>query len=187
MTQDTHKWKDLEEKIHAEEKIAPEGLPPQAIKTPEEITQLENELDQTKLLAQNHHNNYLRAMAEMENLKRRAAKDVEGAHKYALERMVRELLPGIDSLEKSLEHATDENLKQGVQMTLDLFLNALQKFHVTVLNPLHQPFNPTHHEAVSTLPTREHPSNTVLQVLQKGYLLHDRLVRPALVLVSKAE
>jgi len=111
---------------------------------------------------------------------------VEKAHKYALDKFVRELLPVVDSLEKSIEHANDDNLRQGVQMTLDMFLNALRKFQVTVVDPLNQPFNPAQAEAVSTVPNNDVAPNTVIQVLQKGYLMHDRLVRPALVIVSKA-
>ena len=169
-----------------EEQASNAGLPPQDKKTPEEVTLLENELDQAKLLAQTKQNDYLRVMAEMDNLRRRAERDVEQAHKFGVEKLVRELLPVVDSLEKSLEHATDVNLKQGVQMTLDLLLNALRKHHVTVADPIGKTFDPSQHEAVSTVPSAEHAPNTVIQVLQKAYLLNDRLVRPALVVVSTA-
>jgi molecular chaperone GrpE len=162
-------------------------LPPQEQKTPAEITQLENELDQAKLLAEKNRNDYLRVLAEMENLRRRLERDLEQAHKYALEKMVRELLPVVDSLEKSLEHANDETLKQGVEMTLNLLLTTLRKFQVTEINPIGQVFNPAHHEAMSAVPSAEHAPNIVIQVLQKGFMLHDRLVRPALVVVSKAD
>lgn len=171
---------------HEEEQVNNAGLPPQDKKTPEEITLLENELDQAKLLAQSKQNDYLRVMAEMDNLRRRAERDVEQAHKFGIEKFVRELLPVVDSLEKSLEHAADDNLKQGVQMTLDLLLSALRKHHVTVVDPLGKPFDPSQQEAVSTVPSAEHAPNTVIQVLQKAYLLNDRLVRPALVVVSTA-
>ncbi len=191
MTQphDTNKWKNLNENLKKEEEAdtALEGLPPQEQKTPAEITQLENELDQAKLLAEKNRNDYLRVLAEMENLRRRLERDLEQAHKYALEKMVRELLPVVDSLEKSLEHANDETLKQGVEMTLNLLLTTLRKFQVTEINPIGQVFNPAHHEAMSAVPSAEHAPNTVIQVLQKGFMLHDRLVRPALVVVSKAD
>ncbi|MCD6047484.1 MAG: grpE [Gammaproteobacteria bacterium] len=184
-----NKWKDLQEnagKAEDEASTADASLPPMENLSHEQVIQLQNELDQTKQLAQARQNDYLRAIADMENLRRRLERDVESAHKYALEKIVRELLPGIDSLEKSIEHANDDNLRQGVQMTLDLFLAALRKFHVSVVNPVGEIFNPAHAEAVSTVMSAEHPANTVIQVLQKGYLLHDRLVRPALVVVSKA-
>jgi molecular chaperone GrpE len=183
----SNKWANFksESELMEDEIVMPEGLPPQDHKTPEEITLLENKLDQANLLAQSNKNDYLRVMAEMDNLRRRTERDVENAHKYGLEKLIRELLPVIDSLEKSLEHASDGNLKQGVQMTLDLFLSALRKHHVTAVDPMGQLFNPSQQEAVSTTPTNDCPPNTVLQVLQKGYLLSDRLVRPALVVVSK--
>lgn len=182
MTDSTNnKWKDLKENTEKEEG----ALPPVENLSHEQILQLQNELDQSKQLAQSRQNDYLRSIADMENLRRRLERDVESAHKYALEKMIRELLPIVDSLEKSIEHANDENLRQGVQMTLDLFLSALRKFNVVVINPLNEIFNPAHAEAVSTIVAKDHPTNTVIQVLQKGYLLNDRLVRPALVVVSK--
>lgn len=184
-----NKWAQFTEQESTSEQDPQEelGLPAQDKKTPEEITILENELDQAKLLAESKQNDYLRVVAEMDNLRRRAERDVEQAHKFGVEKLIRELLPVVDSLEKSLEHAADDNLKQGVQMTLDLLLNALRKHHVTVVDPLGKTFDPTQHEAVSTAPSADHAPNTVIQVLQKAYLLNDRLVRPALVIVSKAQ
>lgn len=184
-----NKWAQFTEQEPESEQDTQEelGLPAQDKKTPEEITLLENELDQAKLLVQSKQNDYLRVVAEMDNLRRRAERDVEQAHKFGVEKFVRELLPVVDSLEKSLEHAADDNLKQGVQMTLDLLLAALHKQHVAVVDPLGKTFDPTQHEAVSTAPSADHAPNTVIQVLQKAYLLNDRLVRPALVIVSKAQ
>ena len=180
-----NKWKDLHEaNPETSETHAPEGIPLET-KTPEEVRALENALDEMRQLLEASKNDHLRVVAEMDNQRRRCERDVEAAHKYGVEKIIRELLPAVDSLEKSLEHATDDNLRQGVQMTLDLLLNALKKFNVTVVDPVGKPFNPVQQEAISAVPTADAAPNTVLQVLQKGYLLSDRLVRPALVIVSK--
>ncbi len=137
----------------------------------------------------------LRAHAEMQNVRRRAENDVEKARKFALERFVRELLPVIDSLEKAVEAMAGAGSggaeqvgvwREGVEMTLSLCLAAVGKFDVEVLNPLGQPFSPDFHEAMSLVPNGELPPNTVMAVLQKGYTLNGRLIRPAMVIVSRA-
>ncbi len=180
------KWEELQREAEAAETTEPlEGLPPLETKTPEEIIALENAVDAARNEAEAKKNDYLRILAEMENLKRRCEKDVENAARYSVGKIIRELLPVIDSLEKTLEHADNDNLRQGAQMTLDLFLNILKKFHVTVVDPLNQPFNPEQQEAISAVPNNAVAPNTVLQVLQKGYVLYDRLLRPALVIVSQ--
>ena len=129
----------------------------------------------------------------MENLRRRNERDVDNARKYALENFVKELLPVRDSLEMGLAavNDTDDNekvakLREGKELTLRMLTSVFEKFGVTEINPLDQPFNPEWHQAMSMLESKEKAPNTVLNVMQKGYLLNERLVRPAMVVVSKA-
>lgn len=137
----------------------------------------------------------LRSQAEMQNVRRRAEIDVEKAHKFALEKFVKELLPVADSLEKAVESTEGHenagevvaNIREGVEMTLTLFMNSLQKFNVKQLNPVGEPFDPQQHEAMSMVPAPDAEPNSVVAVVQKGYTLNDRLVRPAMVVIAKAE
>ncbi|HEB56809.1 MAG TPA: nucleotide exchange factor GrpE [Gammaproteobacteria bacterium] len=133
----------------------------------------------------------LRLKAEMENLRRRSAREVENAHKYALERFVQELLPVIDSLEMGrdasmAEGATLEKLQEGTDLTLKMLLSTIDKFGIKAVHPEGEPFDPELHQAMSMQESAKHAPNTVMNVMQKGYLLNDRLVRPAMVVVSKA-
>lgn len=131
----------------------------------------------------------LRLHAEMENLRKRAERDIENARKFALERFVEGLLPVIDSLELGIQACEQvdtpvEKIREGNQMTLSMFLQTMDKFGVQPVHPLGEKFNPDHHQAISVQP-HEGPADHVVGVMQKGYLLRDRLVRPALVVVSK--
>ena len=132
----------------------------------------------------------LRTKAEMENLRRRTQKDVENAHKFAIEKFVSEVLSVKDSLEMGLEAAahesTVEKLQEGTEMTLNMLKQVFEKFSVIELHPQDEKFNPDHHQAMSIQESADHEPNTVMTVMQKGYLLNDRLVRPAMVMVSKA-
>lgn len=133
----------------------------------------------------------VRLQAEMENVRRRAERDVLGAHKYGSEKLIKELLPAIDSLERGLETSSGagEDIKsvhEGMEMTLKLLLGALEKQGVKQVNPEGEPFNPAEMEAVSMQPNDKVDANTVLNVIQKGYVLNERLVRPAMVIVSQA-
>jgi len=132
----------------------------------------------------------LRLKAEMENQRRRSAREVENAHKYALERFVQELLPVIDSLEMGrdaamAEGATLEKLQEGTDLTLKMLLSTIEKFGIKAVHPEGEPFDPELHQAMSMQESAEHAPNTVMNVMQKGYLLNDRLVRPAMVVVSR--
>lgn len=137
----------------------------------------------------------LRTQAEMQNVRRRAEIDVEKAHKFALEKFVKELLPVADSLEKAVESTEGQedsgelvaSIREGVEMTLDLFMKSLTKFNVEQLNPVGEPFDPQQHEAMSMVPAPDAEPNSVVNVVQKGYLLNGRVVRPAMVIVAKAE
>ena len=132
----------------------------------------------------------LRTKAEMENLRRRTQKDMENAHKFAIEKFVSEMLSVKDSLEMGLEAAAHEStidkLQEGTEMTLNMLKQVFEKFSVIELHPQDEQFNPDHHQAVSMQESADHEPNTVMTVMQKGYLLNDRLVRPAMVMVSKA-
>ena len=132
----------------------------------------------------------LRTQAEMQNLRRRAERDVENAHKYALDKFVNELLPVVDNLERATDSIDHENaafkaVGEGVELTLKSLLDALTRNKVEQLNPVQQAFDPELHQAVTMSPHPDLPANTVIEVFQKGYSLNGRLVRPAMVVVSK--
>ena len=131
---------------------------------------------------------YMRALAEMENLRKRAARDVEQAHKYALDKFAQDLVNVKDSLELGLQAgqgANVDSLVAGTQATLQLLTKAFERAGIVSVEPIGQPFNPEFHEAMVTQESADHPANTVLQVIQKGYQLNGRLVRPARVIVSR--
>lgn len=147
-------------------------------------------LEDARAKADDHWNQAMRIQAELENTRRRAQADVEKAHKYGLEKFAQELLPVKDSLEMGLAAAEGEaesiaKLREGTELTLKLLTGVLEKFGVKEVNPLGQPFNPELHQAMTVQPSEEHAPNTVTAVMQKGYLLNDRLIRPAMVMVSK--
>ncbi|MCB1687019.1 MAG: nucleotide exchange factor GrpE [Halioglobus sp.] len=132
----------------------------------------------------------LRAQADAQNVMRRAEQDVEKARKFALERFCAELLPVVDNLERALEATSgdDEIVKpiaEGVQLTLKSFQDALKKFHIEAIDPAGEPFDPQLHQAMSMVDNPDVEPNTVIFVMQKGYTLNGRLVRPAMVMVSK--
>jgi molecular chaperone GrpE len=134
----------------------------------------------------------LRTRAEMQNLRRRTEMDIEKAHKFGQERLVNELLSVIDNLERALQAVTDKDdqavrpLYEGVELTLKGFLGALEKFSVAQLDPHGQAFDPLVHEAMTTQENPDVEPNTVIAVMQKGYTLHGRVIRPARVVVSRA-
>jgi len=155
--------------------------------TPEELAVA---LAAARAEAEENRNQHLRARAEQENLKRRHTAELEKAHKFALDGFVRELLQVRDSLElgyaAAMDQATDvDKLREGTELTLKLLRDVMDKFGVTTLDPLDQPFDPAFHQAISTQPRSDVPPNTVVAVVQKGYSLNGRLMRPALVLVSQ--
>lgn len=154
------------------------------------VERLQQELEETKVKAEQNWNEYLRACAELENTKRRMQRDIENAHKFAVEKFIVELLPVKDSLEMGLDASKESNgniekLIEGMELTLKMFTDAVNKFGVEVVNPIDQPFNPEFHQAMSMQESNAKPQNTVLAVMQKGYTMHGRLVRPAMVVVSK--
>lgn len=149
-----------------------------------QVTALANEL-------QAERDKGLRAAAEAENVRRRAAQEVEKARNFALEKFAGELLAVIDNLERALQtidasDAAQNSIAEGIEMTHKGFLNTIEKFGMEALNPEGQPFNPQLHEAMGMQESADVPANTVLYVMQKGYLLNGRLLRPAMVMVSRA-
>ena len=154
----------------------------------ETMPSLEQLLKKAELDAAEHHDAWLRAKADSENIRKRAQIDIANAHKYATESFSTELLTVMDSLEAALavENATVENFKSGMELTLKQLSTAFDKFNIKVINPNGEKFDPHQHEAMCTVDSELSP-NTVVHVMQKGYILNDRVIRPALVTVSKAK
>jgi len=160
-------------------------------KANDELSELRVALERTEKEASEHRDAALRAQAEVQNIRRRAERDVEHAHKFGQEKLINEILPVVDNLERALEVQGEggdfaKSLREGVEMTLSLMLKALEKFQVVQINPQGEPFDPQMHQAMSMVENPNVEPNTVIAVMQKGYSLHGRLVRPAMVMVSKA-
>ena len=174
----------LENQPQPQEAPATDAAAPQA----EVMPSLEEMLKAAELKAAEHHDAWLRAKAEGENIRRRAQEDITKASKFAVEKFAGELLAVKDSLEAALanEKQDAETLKAGVELTLKQLAAAFEKSSLNEINPVGEKFDPHKHQAISQIPGPEGTeSNTVLTVLQKGYALHDRVVRPALVVVSQ--
>ena len=152
----------------------------------EVMPSLEEMLQAAERKAQEHYDAWMYAKAESENIRRRAQDDTEKARKFALEKFSSELLAVKDSLEAALtvESATLDSYKSGVELTLKQLASVFEKFNVIEMNPSGEKFDPHKHQAISLVEAEAEP-NTVVQVLQKGYTLHDRVLRPALVMVAK--
>ena len=176
---------DVEAAVDAAEQHAEEQSPEA------EISMLYAELEAAKQTIADQKDGVIRAAADVDNIRRRAAQDVEKAHKFALEKFANELLPVIDNLERAIEFSDKENetlkpLLEGIDMTVKSFNDAVAKFGVEIVNPQGEQFNPEFHQAMSIQPSNDVTPNTVLAVMQKGYTLNGRLLRPAMVMVSKA-
>ena len=154
----------------------------------EAMPSLEQLLKKAELDAMEHHDAWLRAKADAENIRKRAQIDVTNAHKYAIENFSTELLAVMDSLEAALavENATVENFKSGMELTLKQLTAIFDRFNIKLINPAGEKFDPHLHQAMCAVDSDLAP-NTVVQVMQKGYVLNDRVIRPALVSVSKAK
>jgi molecular chaperone GrpE len=158
-----------------------------------EVDQLRAELEQARTEAGENLDRFLRAKAEAENIRRRAEADVMAAHKYGLERFAAEIIMVRDSLDlaRNLELPQDSNpavqkMHEGLDLTLKLMDSVFQKFGISLLDPKGQKFDPERHQAISMVDSVEVPPNHVVNVVQKGYLLNDRLLRPAMVVVARA-
>ena len=158
---------------------------------PEEGSESEQALEAALEQAQKHKDDLLRVQAEMQNLRRRTEQDIEKAHKYGQEKLSIELLAVMDNLERAQEAASnseDEAIKairEGVDLTVKGFADCFKKFNIETVDPLGEPFDPQLHQAMSMQENTESEPNTVIAVMQKGYTLHGRVIRPAMVMVSK--
>jgi molecular chaperone GrpE len=202
MTEKAHQSKDLPDDFDNEnidnpdvsEQSAPQGKngeePTPAIH--QKFEELRQKLEAAQTKAEESFNRAARAMADAENIRRQADRDVEKAHKFALESFVKSLLPVIDTLERALEfdHPQDDAktnpvavMREGISLTLKMFADTLSKFGVEQINPVDQLFNSELHEAISMVPAPDKKPNHVLHVVQKGYLLNGRITRPAKVII----
>lgn len=184
-------------KINAEKKMddappakGPEESRPGAAENP--LAALEAELEAKTKEAQENYDRLLRASAELENFKKRSARETAEFRKYANESIIKAIIPVIDNLERALESSkenqnAESSIIEGVRMTLSEILKVFESFNVRPIESLGKTFDPGFHQAVMQQKTDDHPDNTVLEELQKGYLMHDRLIRPAMVIVSKKE
>jgi len=170
----------------------PQGQPPSGAPAPEGgaesvLADLEQKLAAALAEAGKLREDWLRAKAETENVRRRSSEDVSKAHRFGVEGFAGALLAVKDSLDAALtvENASIESFKQGVEITSRQLDSVFEKFAIKVLDPVGEKFDPHRHQAISQVPS-DQPANTVVNVLQKGYLLHDRVLRPALVTVSAA-
>lgn len=157
-----------------------------------QLATLEQALVRSEEQIREQQESVLRARADVDNMRRRSEQEVDKARKFALERFAGELLPVIDNLERALEVGDLENealkpMQEGVALTLKTMLSVVQKFGMKVIDPQGEPFNPDWHQAMSIQESAEHAPNTVMLVMQKGYELNGRVLRPAMVMVSKAQ
>ena len=186
MSQDHNAKPETPEPIESTAETLPEVEPGEAESNEE--TPVHLLLEDARSKADEHWNEVLRLRAEMDNLRKRTERDIDNARKYALERFVDSLLGVADSLDLGLKacmEATEvEPLQKGTEIMYNQFFQTLERFGVKAIDPKGEPFNPDLHQAISMLPGEAEP-NTVLQVLQKGYQLNERILRPALVIVSQ--
>ncbi|HRJ52842.1 MAG TPA: nucleotide exchange factor GrpE [Candidatus Thiothrix moscowensis] len=151
-----------------------------------DVAKLQAELEQAKAEAAANYDQFLRTQAELANQRRRTDKLVEDAHKYAAQKFVESLIPVIDSMEMGLQAQGDiEQIREGMQLTLKQFETVMEKFNIEAVGKPGDAFNPEHHQAMSMQPHPDFDNNTLTLVMQKGYLLNGRVVRPAMVMVCK--
>lgn len=155
-----------------------------------ELEPEQTELQQAQEEVKVAQDQYLRTLADMDNLRKRTQREKEELAKFANENILRDILPVVDNLERALEHAeqahSSEGLLEGVQMTLEQFSQVMKKFGVEPVDSIGRPFDPALHQAMGQVETAEYPSNSVAQEMQKGYVLNERLLRPAMVMIAKA-
>lgn len=151
-------------------------------------TELEEKLTLAEQKAHENWEKSVRAVAEIDNVRRRMEREVANAHKYGAEKLISALLPIVDSLEQALqlaEKSGDSAMHEGLELTMKLFTDVLQKFDVTLIDPMGEAFDPQQHEAMAMQPAADVAPNTIIAVFQKGYKLNDRVIRPARVVVGK--
>ena len=195
MTEERNKAEEPLETAIVEEAVEPTTEPENEEQTAETTSTeedifaaMQNEMSRLQDEVSLAKDQVLRAAAEVQNIKRRAQLDVEKAHKFALDKFVESLLPVVDSLELGLKNAADADdantgMREGMELTLKLMIDTLAKNGVEQLNPIGEPLDPNYHQAITMLPNPEMEPNTVMDVVQKGYTLNGRCVRPAMVVV----
>ncbi|MGD8925698.1 MAG: nucleotide exchange factor GrpE [Thioalkalispiraceae bacterium] len=185
------KKEDQTENLDSQENDNKEGNQDTAeLDTDSTVAELEQKLAEAEARAQENWDKAVRAQAELENVRRRSQRDLENAHKYALEKFLHDLLPIHDSLEMGLVAASNEDadiakLREGSELILKMFIDLMNKYNIEMIDPEGHLFDPEQHQAMTMLESPDHEPNTVVSVMQKGYKLNDRLVRPAMVAVSK--
>jgi len=188
----------MEEADTSPEKIPPQAPssegelgpnPPDFSPVEQELVLLKSELEQKNRDLKDAQEKQLRVLAEMENYKKRTTRDQMDQLRYANEKLLKELLPVLDNLERALTHLKDSpersSLAEGVELTYRQWLEVLKKFGVTPIPSVGEPFDPNHHQAVTYLDTNEQPANHVAEELQKGYIYHERVLRPSMVAVAR--
>lgn len=177
-----------QEETNQQDQSNPQSVPETDADGSEVMPSLEELLKAAELKAQEHHDSWMYAKAESENIRRRAIEDIAKAQKYAVERFSNEILAVKDSLEAGLavEAASIESFKSGMELTLKQLSGVFEKFNISEINPVGEKFDAHKHQAISMVDS-DQPANTVISVMQKGYALHERVLRPALVLVAKGK
>lgn len=178
---------ESQEQVKSEDAQAEFDVQAELVQALARVDELEKQLQQSQ---KTEREAMIRAQAEIENIRRRTQQDVEKAHKFALEKFSNELLPVLDNLERALSAADHENeqmkpMIEGLELTLKSFLDAVRKFGIEVVEEKNVAFNPEVHQAMTLIDSPEHEANHVVDVMQKGYTLNGRLLRPAMVVVSK--
>jgi molecular chaperone GrpE len=193
---------EAEEKPTADESIPADHQLPSYTDLTKELAEMEKQLEEYKTKADENWKKYVQGLADAENIKRRLEGDIERARKFGIEKFAQELLPVADTLECAVQavseqlasthtqseqvHAILQAIHSGVALTTKMLNDVLSKFGIVMINPVGVTFNPAHHEALSMVEDPSQPAGTVLTVVQKGYLLNDRLVRPARVIVNRS-
>ena len=179
---------NTQDPLPGSEPAAEEAPAPASGEHTDTLPSIEEQLRQLELLAAEHHDAWLRAKAEGENIRRRAQEDISKAHKFAVEKFAGELLAVKDSLEAALAvpEQTVESFKSGVELTLKQLVSAFEKNALNEVNPAGEKFDPHKHQAIGMVDSDQEP-NTIVTVLQKGYLIAGRTLRPALVMVAKGK
>lgn len=186
---ETEQNQEVETEVQETSAESTESTAPEAESEEMSIEALQAKLEEAQAKADENWDQLVRSRAEMDNMRRRTERDLVNAHKFALEKFAQELLPVIDSMEMGVAAAMDENadvskLREGTEMTLKMFETAIEKFGIKGVHPHGEAFNPEHHQAMTMIDSPAHEPNTIIDVMQKGYLLNERLVRPAMVVVA---
>lgn len=179
------------EGVGKEEKVSKKKVSEEKdkVKIVDHLKEMETRLESVEQEAKEAHDRFLRVSAEFENYKKRSAREMDEFRKFANESLLREMLTVVDNLERALNSSNNDNqanshIAEGVDMTLKEILKVFEKFNVKPIEALGKPFDPNFHQAAMREETNERPENTVLNELEKGYMIHDRLLRPAMVVVS---